>query len=236
MLLILAAAPLETTLLRKKMTQGQILHCGTTQIFSGQLLGHDIFLSHGGIGQVNMTIQLTRLLSTYTPSTVLLCGCGGSYPDSNLQIGDITLATSETFGDLGVMTTAEFVPLEKLNLPQNQQLAPVIKQSFRLDSNLLNWAQKILADAVSGTFVTVNCCSGTPELSMKLQQRWGGICENMEGAAVAQVCAEFNIPLLELRGISNPTGTRDPQQWDIARGVEAAQTGILHLLSNELPV
>jgi futalosine hydrolase len=54
----------------------------------------------------------------------------------------------------------------------------------------------------------------------------------MEGAAVAQVCAEFDLPLLELRGISNPTGTRDPQQWNIVRGAEAAQTGILKLLGN----
>ena len=54
----------------------------------------------------------------------------------------------------------------------------------------------------------------------------------MEGAAVAQACAEFDIPLLELRGISNPTGTRDPQRWDIARGTEAAQAGILKLLDN----
>ena len=236
MLLVLAAAPLETTLLRKKITQLQILHCGATQISSGKLLGHDIFLSHGGIGQVNMAIQLTRLLSAHMPTAVLLCGCGGSYPESDLQIGDIALAVNEIFGDLGVATTAEFIPLDQLNLPQKPQLSPAIQQSFSLDSDLLNWAKIILPDATCGTFVTVNCCSSNPDLSIELQQRWGGICENMEGAAVAQVCAEFNIPLLELRGISNPTGTRDPQQWDITRGAEAAQAGILQLLSNDLPV
>ena len=236
MLLILAAAPLETELLRQKITHLKILHCGSTQIFSGKLLGHDIFLSHGGIGQVNMAIQLTRLLTVHTPTAVLLCGCGGSYPDSGLQIGSLALAKSETFGDLGVATTAEFIPLDQLNLPQNPQLAPVIRHSFPLASDWLNWAQKILPEAVYGTFVTVNCCSGNPDLSMELQQRCGGICENMEGAAVAQVCAEFDLPLLELRGISNPTGTRDPQQWDLERGAEAAQTGILQLLGNDLPV
>ncbi|MCW8893304.1 MAG: futalosine hydrolase, partial [Deltaproteobacteria bacterium] len=60
----------------------------------------------------------------------------------------------------------------------------------------------------------------------------GGICENMEGAAAAQVCSAFDLPLLELRGISNPTGTRDPEQWDIIKGAEAAQLGILELLQN----
>ena len=232
MLLILAAAPLETERLREEIARPQILHCGSNPIFSGKLRGHDILLSHGGIGQVNMAIHLTRLLNEHTPTAVLLCGCGGGYPGNDLQIGDLTLATSECFGDLGVALGEEFILLEQLDLPQNPQLSPVIQQSFSLNPDLLARAQKILPEAVSGAFVTVNCCSGNPDLSIELQQRYSGICENMEGAAVAQVCAEFDIPLLELRGISNPTGTRDPQQWNIVRGAEAAQTGILQLLDH----
>ena len=232
MILILAAAPLETALLRKKITDLQIFYCGSVQVFSGKLQGQDILLSHGGIGQVSMAIQLTQLLSEHQPMAIFLCGCGGSYPKSGLKTGDLALATEEIFGDLGVATTAKFIPLNQLDLPQNPQLAPVVQQSFPLNADLLSWAQEIFPDAVCGPFVTVNCCSGTTELSTELQQRTGGICENMEGAATAQVCAEFNIPLLELRGISNPTGTRDPQQWDIARGTEAAQLGILELLEN----
>ena len=194
MLLILAAAPLETELLRQKLTHLKTLPCGSTQIFSGKLLGHDIFLSHGGIGQVNMAIQLTRLLSIHTPTAVLLCGCGGSYPDSGLKIGSVALAMSETFGDLGVATTAGFIPLDQLKLPQNPQLAPLIQHSFPLDFDLLNWAQKILPEAICGAFVTVNCCSSNPDLSKELQQRCGGICENMEGAAVAQVVLNLIFP------------------------------------------
>jgi futalosine hydrolase len=179
-----------------------------------------------------MAIQLTRILSAHTPLAVLLCGCGGSYPDSGLQIGDLTLAQVEIFGDLGVATDNNFIPLSQLNIPQNEQLAPVMAQSFCLDSDLLCWAQEILPNVVCGSFVTVNCCSGTFDLSTELHHRTGGICENMEGAAAAQVCAEFKIPLLELRGISNPTGTRDPKLWDINRGSEVAQLGILELLEN----
>ncbi len=232
MLLILAAAPLETELLRKKIEPAHILHCGSIPIFTGKLQGQDIFLSHGGIGQVNMAIQLTRILTTHTPTAVLLCGCGGSYPGSDLQIGSLALAKEEIFGDLGVATADRFIPLNQLDLPQKPQLAPIIQQSFSLNTDLLIWAQEVLADALCGSFVTVNRCSGTTDLSTELEQRTGGICENMEGAAAAQVCAEFDIPLLELRGISNPTGTRNPQQWDIIRGAETAQLGILELLEN----
>ena len=232
MLLILAATPLETRLLRNNMVNIRPLPCGSITIFTGRLGSQDILLCHGGIGQVSMAIQLTLILNAHTPLAVLLCGCGGSYPDSGLQNGDLALAKVELYGDLGVASEDKFILLSELNIPQDKELAPVATQSFLLDSDLLCWAQEILADAICGTFVTVNCCSGTSALSIELQHRSGGICENMEGAAAAQVCAEFKIPLLELRGISNPTGTRDPQRWDIIRGSEAAQLGILELLEN----
>jgi len=232
MLLILAASALETNLLRKNIRNMHILQCGSIQVFSGTCQGQNILLSHGGIGQVNMAIQLTRLLSEYTPEAVMLCGCGGHYPDSGLQIGDLALAEVEIYGDLGVATADKFIPLDQLNLPQNPQLVPIIQHSIPLNPDILKWAQEILPNAASGAFVTVNRCSGYPDLSAELQQRTGGICENMEGAAAAQVCTEFELPILELRGISNPTGTRDPQQWDVRRGAEAAQLGILELLKN----
>lgn len=232
MLLILAATPLETKLLRQNMCDRQPLQCGTSKVVSGSLCGLDILLCHGGVGQVNMAIQLTRILSTHTPSAVLLCGCGGCYPDSGLQIGDLALADVEIFGDLGVTTAEKFIPLCQLDIPQNEQLTPAIQQSIALDPDLLSWAQDVLPNVTHGPFVTINCCSGTTDASINLQQRTGGICENMEGAAAAQVCAEFEVPLLELRGISNPTGTREPQQWDIVRGSEAAQLGVLELLDN----
>ncbi|WP_321367523.1 futalosine hydrolase [uncultured Desulfuromusa sp.] len=232
MLLILAATSLETKLLRQNMTRVQFLSSGSIKIIAGSLEDQDILLCHGGIGQVNMAIQLTKILNAHSPSAVFLCGCGGCYPDSGLEIGDLALADIEIFGDLGVTTDDKFIPLDHLDIPQDKQLTPVIKQSIPLDPELFIWAQQILADVTCGPFVTINCCSGTSDSSINLQQRTGGICENMEGAAAAQVCSEFNVPLLELRGISNPTGTRDPQLWDIDRGTETAQRGILKLLKH----
>ncbi|MCW8858440.1 MAG: futalosine hydrolase [Deltaproteobacteria bacterium] len=232
MILILAATPLETALLRKRISSQQTSACGSYQIFNGTLQGLEVLLAHGGIGTVNMASQLTTLLHEHSPQTVFLVGCGGSYPGSQLQIGNLALAATEIYGDLGVMTAEGFIPLEQLKLPQDHSLAPLVQQQFDLDTDLLAWAQEILPEAVCGPFVTLNCCSGNPEMSEKIAQRTGGICENMEGAAAAQVCSAFDLPLLELRGISNPTGTRDPEQWDIIKGAEAAQLGILELLQN----
>jgi futalosine hydrolase len=83
-----------------------------------------------------------------------------------------------------------------------------------------------------GPFVTVNTISGMRELCLQLEKRTGGICENMEGAALAQVAAGYPVPLLELRGISNPCGTRDRCDWDLPAGMEVAQRAILRLLKD----
>jgi futalosine hydrolase len=230
MLLILAATPLETPLLRQQLQESRTLACGTARLQHGRLGVEEVIIAHGGVGAMLMAMQLTRILSAQHPRAILLCGCGGSYPDSGLQIGDLAVASSEIYGDCGVATATGFIPLAQLEIPQNAAFAPTFQQEYPLDGPLLAHAREQLPRAACGPFVTVNCCSGTAALSRELHQRTGGICENMEGAAAAQVCAAFGVPLLELRGISNQTGPRDLSQWDLPRALETAQQAVLTLL------
>jgi futalosine hydrolase len=69
-----------------------------------------------------------------------------------------------------------------------------------------------------GALVTVSTCSGTDAAARELARRTGGICENMEGAAVAQVCA--------LHGAED----RDLSRWNLPRGMDIAQRAVLALL------
>jgi len=232
MLLIIAAVPLETALLRQQLQNCYERQHGQYRLFSGTIANQQLLLAHSGVGQNAMAIQLTRLLEQFQPQSVLLCGCGGSYPHSSLGNGDIAIASEEICGDLGVATAEGFIALEKLDIPQQPELMPQTRQRYPLQSELTELARQALPEAQFGPFVSVNCCSGYPALSDELQQRTNGICENMEGAAAAQVCAAYDVPLLEIRGISNPTGSREPQDWEIKRGAEAAQRGMLKVLQH----
>ena len=232
MLLLLAAVPLETALIRSRLSDRiQLISC-TDLTQKKQLFPTPVMLAHTGIGQVNMAMQLTRILMIYQPDAVLLFGCGGAYPHSGLAIGDIAIATEEISGDTGVAVQSSFIPLDQLNIPQQPDMAPIFQQSYKLSSELAKRALTILPDTPHGPFVTVSTCSGYPELSEALAGRTQGLCENMEGVAAARICHQFDVPLFELRGISNPTGTRDPQLWDIKKGAEEAQLGIIKLLEN----
>ncbi len=234
MVLIIAATPAETALLRQHLMVDRKLVCGGRELLCGSLCGSPVHVGHGGIGAMLMAMQLTRFLVEQRPELVILCGCGGSYSAGGLGVGDLALAVSETYGDCGVTTDSGFLPLEQLDIPQQGLFAPPFQQSYLLDSPWLERAARLLPQALCGPFVTVNNCSGTPELSRQLQQQTAGICENMEGAAAAQVCAEFSCPLIEVRGISNPTGTRAGELWDIPMGMRVAQEAVLTLLQRGL--
>ena len=55
----------------------------------------------------------------------------------------------------------------------------------------------------------------------------------MEGAAIAQVCTIYKIPMLEIRGISNKVGERDKRKWDLGLASENCQKLLLKLLCPE---
>jgi futalosine hydrolase len=85
-----------------------------------------------------------------------------------------------------------------------------------------------------GKFITVSTCSGTSSRGAELYNRFGGICENMEGAAVAHVALLYDTPLLEVRGISNMVEDRDLSRWDVPRSIEMAQRFLFKCLERKL--
>lgn len=85
-----------------------------------------------------------------------------------------------------------------------------------------------LADA-AGPVATVSTCSGLDSLAGQVRARTGALAEAMEGAAVGQVAHRLGIPFGELRVVSNTTGDRPRQVWDLKGALErlAAVLGLL---------
>lgn len=172
-----------------------------------------------GVGPVETTLRLTRFLERRDPRVdkVLNFGVAGAYvADSPLGWGnasllDLCLAEQESLGDFGICFSDHVDSFaEKLGG----------STVFPLDHSLLSQAREILARhqiaCRSGNFVTVSAASATRQRGEMLAARYQGMCENMEGAAVARVCAEFSLPLLELRAVSNLVEDRDLSRWKMA--------------------
>jgi futalosine hydrolase len=154
-----------------------------------------------------------------------------------LSIGDLALAESEIFGDEGVATSKGFRDLSALRLPMRPGPGELYNR-WPVDPALHAWARPLFEEQAqsraaklgSGPFVTVSTCTGTTADAIEIARRTGGICENMEGAAVALACRQMTVPLLEVRGISNQVEDYDPTRWDLPAGMTAAQNAVLALL------
>jgi futalosine hydrolase len=189
----------------------------------GALLRPHVPVIATGVGAVNAASALTQFLERDGARRVIVCGIGGAYPKSNLRIGDAVWASSECYGDLGVLTPSGFLDMQAMGFPLIAG-AENVYNSLPLD---------IVPSSGAVPFATVNTCTGEDAAAAAMAQRTGAAVENMEGAAIAHVARLYGIPCGEVRGISNLTGNRDRAAWKVKEAAAAAQEALIAYLGTE---
>lgn len=175
-----------------------------------------------GVGPVETAVNLSVYLGQENGQlgaiqAVVNIGIAGAFVKGtqHVQMLDICLAEQEILGDFGICYGERMEPFAEGEFAG--------ASSFALDASLLDKAEQILArEQVAckrGVFVTVNGVSATRERGDHFVRLYDGLCENMEGAAVARVCQAFGLPLLELRCISNMVEARKKENWQIKPAV-----------------
>jgi futalosine hydrolase len=212
---VLAATPLEATLLDRS---------AATLVLTG-------------IGAVNTAHALTRqLLTGPKPSLVIQTGIAGAFVPAGLAVGAAVLATDEMYGDVGIITTDGWFPADRIGIPLVAATAtrPARFNHFPFDEGLVARASEVCGALVgrTGRFLTMAQGTGVRSLGDSLYERFGALCESMEGAAAAHVCALYDVPFLEVRGISNLVEDRDRSSWRINEAADSAQRVVLRLLES----
>jgi futalosine hydrolase len=190
-----------------------------------------------GIGAVNTAHALTGYFATHPkPSIVIQTGIAGAYVPAGIPVGSVLLADTEIYGDLGVLTVDGWQPMEAVGIPliAARDGQPARFNYFPLDGTLVARASGIGGSLIArtGPFLTLSIITGVQALGDELHERFGALCESMEGAAAAHVCALHDIPFLEVRGISNLVEDRDRSKWRIKEAADAAQAVALKLAEN----
>ncbi len=235
-LLILASTLKEIDLLISQLREEKIINIGKKLVYHGVLFNYEVQLLVTGIGVANAAHALTASICHKIPRLVWLIGCGGAYPESGLKIGDFALAEKEIWAEAGAYTEAGFRPLNKIDLPYLVKDGVCFYNCFPADEKLNNLVAKSIMPLLSnsnlktGPFLTVSATTGNQKRLSLLRGRFFGICENMEGAAIAQICTIYEIPFLELRCISNIVGGYDKENWEIDLASKRCQRLVLNLL------
>jgi futalosine hydrolase len=211
---------------------------GSKQLIEGIMGDRRILLCIGGMGKVNAAHAATLMLSRFDPDVLIVFGIGGAYATSGAAIGDIAIARDEIAGDDGVLTPEGFRDTRYIGIPLVRTATSLIYTTFAASQQLVESSLQTLAahqksaekKIHAGRFVTVSTCTGTAARAQELEKLYGGLCENMEGAAVAQVAELHSVPWLEVRGISNIVEERDLKKWDVPKAANAAQQAIMHIV------
>ena len=200
-------------------------------VHAAPIEGHgldDLGVQSIGVGKVASAVRCADLIRNRgNVRAVLLFGVAGAFParhrdsDSPVKISDLAIVSHDQLGDEGVVTPDGFLDLGAMQLGD---CGP-----FTADPRMARDAvERLAAPLVHG--VTVSSCSGTDAASEIMRHRSGADIETMEGAAVAFVCRQLEIPMLHLRAISNWTGDRDRGDWNLGAAVDVVQTAVRGLM------
>ncbi|MDF1614996.1 futalosine hydrolase [Desulfurivibrio dismutans] len=151
---------------------------------------------------------------------VIMIGVAGAYPSDRAGQGadllDICLAEREILADFGLAAPHGADPFENPQMAAEREFALISPLLQLADGTLRQWRIPFHC----GAFVTVNAASTTLQRGMALARRHRALCENMEGAAAALVCQRLQLPLLEIRCISNLVEDRDLSRWRLPAAIE----------------
>ncbi len=202
---IIASTEIEADLVIGQLEHKKRLSIQGKSFYQGILKNTEAVVCICGIGKTNAAHATALLLERFKTDFIFNIGVAGAYPSSELNIGDIAIAVKEIYGDEGLIIKSAvkssepdfFCTMDNLKLP----LAVINQKEYYNEFPM--FIPPNFRDVKKGNFVTVSACTGVLEKGILIEKRFKAICENMEGAAIAHICALSRIQVAEIRGISN---------------------------------
>ncbi|WP_088106113.1 futalosine hydrolase [Halalkalibacter urbisdiaboli] len=172
----------------------------------GTETGFEVAVAGVGLAQAAATTAAKLAVEHY--DLVINAGIAGGFV-GRASIGSIVVANEIIAADLGAETAEGFRSLEDLKLGYSWVSVEVAAADSIVE------ALKRTGLAVgSGPILTLSTVTGTANTAEELLVRHpNAVAEAMEGFGVAVAAKQFNIPVLEIRTISNLVGPRDREAW-----------------------
>jgi len=245
---IVCAIPQEFRHLEAELEDVRASVHGGRRFLAGRLEGREVVLVEAGIGKVNAATVTTLLLDRFGCDPVVLSGVAGGL-DPALHIGDVVIAERAIQHDAGVIEHGRLQVYQAGHVPF---FNPTDRLGFEVPPALRARVRERLAGftlpplsrraggggrpprLVFGTVLTGDQYIHCEETRERLHRELGGQAVEMEGAALAQVCAAFGAGWLVIRALSDLAG-RD-SRFDFAAFVDEVAASSARILHHLLPV
>ena len=194
---IIGAMEEEIVSIHKDMENSELIEHAGIAFHVGQLFGVPVVLCKSGVGKVNAAVCTQVLIDRFGVSRVLFTGVAGAV-DPQLEIGDIVISVDCVQHDVDVRA-----------LGFERGVIPFAEASiFAADTALVELASKsseTLFDrkVLKGRILSGDQFVADKALVKELYEQFGGACLEMEGAAVAQVCAMNRVAFVIIRSMSD---------------------------------
>lgn len=218
---IIGAMEQEVTALRDKIENLNTYAFAGCEFYSGQLNGHDIVLTRSGIGKVAAAIATSVAIQRYQPKAVINTGSAGGF-NPKLKVGDVVISTELAHHDVDV--TAFNYEIGQL---------PANPPRFKADPQLIEAAQRAAQKVsdhqiIKGLITSGDTFMCQPERIAKARGDFPDMeAVEMEGAAIAQVCHQAEVPFVVIRALSDIAGQESPQSFDEFLETAAKNSGAL---------
>lgn len=195
MLAIMGAMDEEIELLLADLQEREDLSFPGVTLHKGVLDGVAVLLTRGGIGKVNAAMTTTYLVMQGAKQVIFTGVAGGVHPE--LKVGDIVVSTDLVQHDVDVQA-----------LGYDLGTVPGESPAWEADPHLRELALQAAADIAGVQVRAGRIASGDQFIASQegVQHLWktfGAACAEMEGAAVAQVCAKAGLPFVVIRSVSD---------------------------------
>ncbi len=213
MIAIISAMPEEMQSLIDNLKIDQTLIKGKRTYYQGLLFETEVVLVFSRWGKVAAAATVTQLLNSFDISDIIFSGVAGGL-EPNLNIGDVVIGTGLIQYDMDAspLYPAMEIPLlgkttfETFDTTKLKQATKLFLNNYsKLFTNKVQKKYGIVNPRLyQGLIVSgdhfVNSMEKINEITSKVP---AALCVEMEGAAVAQVCYEYDIPFQIIRIISD---------------------------------
>ncbi|SFR63696.1 5'-methylthioadenosine/adenosylhomocysteine nucleosidase [[Clostridium] aminophilum] len=206
---IIGAMEEEVATMKEAITDLKTTSVAGMEFYEGKLDGVNVVVVQCGMGKVNAGVCANTLINNFGCTKIINTGVAGSL-DPQINIGDIVVSTDAVQHDF----TVEAIGFQKGEIPYTGQFA------FPADEAMHKSA--VEAVRISAPAVKVfegRVCTGDQFISSKEQRDkiisdFGGLCCEMEGGAIAQVCYLNKTPFVILRAISDKADESEEMNYE----------------------
>lgn len=204
---VIGAMDEEITYLLDNMKNKEETNVANEQFTQGELEGKEIVLLKSGIGKVNAALGATIMMERYAPSLVINTGSAGGFA-SNLQVGDLVISDKVVHHDVDVTS---------FNYAYGQ--VPGLPTHFTASDEIVKITAEVVKDLEMnyeiGLIATGDSFMEDKAKVRAARERFPDmIAAEMEAAAIAQVCHQYETPFVVIRALSDIAGKDSSVSFD----------------------